>query len=103
MPKARRFKAFKTKLNFHLSICDEADRRRLKQSVDYTILAVDGYCRVVFIIEYFSKKSEAKPIKNKSGTTVAQFLYEVICRHDASKFKLMTREFVNDVNTELEN
>ena len=79
---------FKTKLNFHLSICDEADRRRLKQSVDYTILDVDGYCRVVFIIEYFSKKSEAKPIKNKSGTTVAQFLYEVICRHGCFEIQI---------------
>ena len=79
---------FKTKLNFHLSICDEADWRRLKQSVDYTILAVDGYCRLVFIIEYFSKKSEAKPIKNKSGATVAQLLCEVVCRHGCFEIQI---------------
>ena len=79
---------FKTKLNFHLSMCDDTDWRRLKQSVDYTILAVNGYCHVVFIIEYFSKKSEAKPIKNKSGTTVAQFLYEVVCRHGCFEIQI---------------
>ena len=30
-------------------------------------------------LDYFSKWSEAKPIKDKSASTIAQFLYEVIC------------------------
>ena len=41
----------------------------------------DGYCHVIVLIDYFSKWSEAKPTKDKSAPTVAQFLYEVMCRH----------------------
>ena len=42
---------------------------------------VDGYKYLVVCIDYFSKWSEAKPIRDKSATTVGQFLYELICRH----------------------
>ena len=42
---------------------------------------VDGFKHFVVCIGYFSKWSEAKPIKDKSASTIFEFLYEVICRH----------------------
>ena len=41
----------------------------------------DRYCHVIVLIDYFSKWSEAKPTKDKSASTVAQFLSEVMCGH----------------------
>ena len=43
---------------------------------------VDGFKHLVVCIDYFSKWSEVKPLKDKLATTVATFLYEVICRHE---------------------
>ena len=40
---------------------------------------VNGYKHLVFLIDYFSKWSKAKPVKGKSAPTVARFLYEVMC------------------------
>ena len=36
---------------------------------------------VVVCTDYFSKWSEAKPTRDKSGPTVAQFLYDLISKH----------------------
>ena len=60
---------------------------------------------LVVCIDYFSKWSEAKPIKDKSASTVAQFLYEVICPHGCMKIQIndQGREFVNDVSKVLHN
>ena len=60
---------------------------------------IDGYCHVIVLIEYFLKWSEAKPTKNKFAPTVAQFLYEVMCRHGGFDVQIndQGREFVNQV------
>ena len=42
---------------------------------------VDGYCCLIVCIDYFSKWSEAKPVKDKTAPTTAQFIYEIMCRH----------------------
>ena len=63
----------------------------------------DGYCHVIVLIDYFSKWSEVKPTKNKYASTVAQFLYEVMCRHGCFDVQIddQGREFVNQVCGEL--
>ena len=60
---------------------------------------VDGYCHVIVLIYYFSKWSQAKPTKDKSAPTIAQVLYEVICRHRCFEIQINNqgREFVNEV------
>ena len=40
---------------------------------------VDEFKHLVVCIDYFSKWSEAKAVKDKLATTVATFIYEVIC------------------------
>ena len=64
---------------------------------------VDGYKHLVVCIDYFSKWSEAKPLKDKLAASVSLFLYEVICRHDCIKVQIndQGREFVNDLITKL--
>ena len=52
---------------------------------------VDGFNYLVVCIDYFTKWSEAKPLKEKAAHFVAQFLYEVICRH-VYKYRSMTKE-----------
>ena len=39
-------------------------------------------------MDYFSKWLEAEPIKDKSASTTAQFLYEVICWHGCIKIQI---------------
>ena len=53
----------------------------------------DGYFHVI------SKWSEAKPTKDKSAPTVAEFLYEVMCRHGCFDVQIndQGRKFVNQV------
>ena len=64
---------------------------------------VDGYCSLVVCIDYFSKWSEAKPIKEKTAPTIAQFIYKVMCRHGCFSAQIndQGREFVNSVSDEL--
>ena len=64
---------------------------------------VNGYRYVIVLIDYFSKWSEAKPTKDKSAPTVAQFLYEVMCRHGCFEIQIndQGREFVNEMRKEL--
>ena len=61
---------------------------------------VDGFQHLV---DYFSKWSEAQAVKDKLATTVATFLYEVICRHGCIKMQIndQGREFVNEVSSKL--
>ena len=49
--------------------------------------------------------SDAKPIKDKSFCTIAQFLYEVICQHGCIKIQInnQEKEFVNEVSKVLHN
>lgn len=60
---------------------------------------VDGFQHIIVCIDYFSKWSEAKAVKNKSASTVANFLYEIICRHGCIKIQIndQGKEFVNQV------
>ena len=65
--------------------------------------SVDEFEYLIVCIDYFSKWSEAKPIHDKSAPTVAQFLYELICRHDCFAVQIIdqSRKFVNEVADEL--
>ena len=65
--------------------------------------SVDEFEYLIVCIDYFSKWSEAKPIHDKFVPTVAQFLYELICRYDcfAIQISYQGREFVNEVADEL--
>ena len=58
---------------------------------------IDGFKHLVVCI---SKWLEAKSIKDKSASTIAQFLYEVLCRHGCMKIQIndQGREFVNEVS-----
>ena len=64
---------------------------------------VDGYRHVIIWIDYFSKRLEVKPTKDKSAPTIAQFLYEVMCRHGCFEIQINNqgREFVNEVCKQL--
>ena len=57
----------------------------------------------IVCIDYFSKWSEAKPIHDKSTSIVAQFLYELICRHHCFAVQIndQGKEFANEVADEL--
>ena len=65
--------------------------------------SVDEFEYLIVFIDYFSKWSEAKPIHDKSAPTVAQFLYELTCRHGCFAIQIndQGREFVNEVANEL--
>ena len=39
----------------------------------------DGNQYIITLMDYFSKWPEAEAVKSKSGETIAQFLYKVIC------------------------
>ena len=63
---------------------------------------VDGFNYLVVCIDYFTKWSEAKPLKEKAAQFVAH-LYEIICRHGCIQVQIndQGREFVNEVNSNL--
>ena len=74
--------------------------------IDICILPeVVGFNHLVVCIDYFSVWSEVKSIKDESASTIAQFLYEVICRHGCMKIQIndQWREFVNEVSNVLHN
>ena len=64
---------------------------------------VDGYRHVIVLVDYFSKWLKAKPIKDKSALTIAQFLYEVMRHHGYFEFEINDKgwEFVNEVYKQL--
>ncbi|PIK52465.1 putative gypsy retrotransposon integrase-like protein 1-like [Apostichopus japonicus] len=51
----------------------------------------------------YTKWVESEPLKSKSATEVAQFIYRIICRHGCPQIQLSDqgREFVNRVSEEL--
>ena len=63
-----------------------------------TLPEVDGFIYLVVLIDYFS---EAKAIKDKGASRVAQFLYEMNCRHDCFAIQIKGREFENEVASEI--
>ena len=64
---------------------------------------VNGYKHLVVFIDYFSKQSEAKPLKDKLAESVSRFLYEIICRHGCMRIQVndLGKEFVNYIITKL--
>ena len=68
-----------------------------------TLPEVDGFKHLIVCIDYFSKWSEAKAVKDKSAPTVSKFLYEIICRHDCMRIQINDKEkgFVNKVSENL--
>ena len=68
-----------------------------------TLPEVDGFKHLIVCIDYFSKWSEAKAVKDKSAPTVAKFLYEIICRHGCMRVQIndQGKEFVNEVSENL--
>ena len=62
---------------------------------------VNGYCCLVVCIDYFSKWSEAKPLKYKKTMTNSQFLYENIHGCLSIQINDQGREFVNSVSAEM--
>ena len=59
---------------------------------------VDGFKHLIVLIDFFSKWSEVKPVKDKSAPTVAAFLYEVSVGHGCFKIQIndQGKEFVNE-------
>ena len=57
----------------------------------------------ISMLEYFSKWSEAKPITDKPAPTIAQFLFEMMDRHDCFAMQIndQDREFVSEESDEL--
>ena len=66
---------------------------------------IDGFKHLMVSIDYFSKWLEAKPIKDINASTIAQFLYEIICRHGCMKIQIDDQwsEFMNGVSKVLHN
>ena len=66
---------------------------------------VDGLKHLVVCIDFFSKWSEAKSIKDKSASIIGQFPYEIICRHGCMKIQIndQGRKFFNEVSKVLHN
>ena len=62
-----------------------------------TLPEVDGFKHLIVCIDYISKWSEGKAVKDKSAPTVAKFLYEIICRHGCMRIQIndQGKEFVN--------
>ena len=72
MPKRLQFPKAELKL-----IANEAGWIRPLQ-----LSVIGGCCHVLGFIDYFFKWFEVRPMKDKSATTVTQFLYVVICLRD---------------------
>ena len=68
-----------------------------------TLPEVDGFKHLVVCIDYFSKWSQAKAVKDKSAPTVAKILYEIICRDVCMRIQIndQGKEFVNEVSENL--
>ena len=64
---------------------------------------VNGFRYIVLCIDYFTKWSEAKPLKDTFSLSVAEFLYEIICRHGCPSTQIndQGRELVNEVSNHL--
>ena len=68
-----------------------------------TLPEVDGFKHLIVCVDYFSKWSEAKAVKDKSAPTVAKSLYEIICRHGCMRIQIndQGKEFVTKVSENL--
>ena len=59
--------------------------------------SVDGYKHVITITDYFSKWVEATAVRDKTASTIADYLIKTILQHGA------TRILVTDSGTEFKN
>ena len=64
---------------------------------------IDGFQHLIVLIDYFSKWSQVKSVKDKSAPTVAAFLYEVMCWHGCFKIQIndQGKELINEVSDKL--
>lgn len=64
---------------------------------------IGGCCHVLGFIDYFFKWFEVRPMKDKSATTVTQFLYVVICLHDFFEIQIngQVPQLVTEVNAQI--
>ena len=68
-------------------------------------VASDGYVAIVVLIDYFTKFTIARAVKDKTAMTVCHFIYEeVICKYGCPNIQIndQGREFVNTVATRLQ-
>lgn len=65
--------------------------------------SAEGYVGIVVAVDYFTKWVEASPIRDKTGATIAAFIYDLICRHGCFNIQIndQGREFVNSVSERL--
>lgn len=66
-------------------------------------MITEGYVTICFVVDYFSKWVEAKPIAAKTAREVTIFLYELICRLGFATVQIndQCREFLNEVSKKL--
>lgn len=59
----------------------------------------DGFKYIIVVVDYNTKWLEAEPLKYKNAESVAQFLYQLICRHGFTEVQIndQDQEFVNRV------
>ena len=73
-------------------------------SIDFKGLLkeVEGYNDIVTAIDYTSKLVEAEPLKEKSGETVAKFLYKHLCTYGACDIHITYQggELINSITDE---
>ena len=51
--------------------------------IDFTLLPeVNGYKRMIVLVDYFSKWVEAETLFDKTAKSVALFLFKQVCWHD---------------------
>lgn len=64
----------------------------------------DGYVAIVVLIDYFTKFTFARAVKDKTADTVCHFIYEeVICKYGCPNIQIndQGREFVNELAARL--
>ena len=61
---------------------------------------MDSYRHLIVCNDYFTKWSEANPIRKKTVLTVATFRYELMRRHACFEVQIndQVREFVNETS-----
>ena len=82
-----------------ISLTDIFEKQRV-DIVGSLPITKEGNRYIVVTMDYFSRWSEARPLKAANADTVATFLYEeIICRFEASRILQSNKgtHFVNEV------
>ena len=63
----------------------------------------EGFTCMIVVVDYLTKWVEAEPLPDKTASTVAAFLYSLICRHGCANVQIndQGREFVNEISSHL--